>query len=74
MECAKDKFEDTKQIKFDCLILFQTQIWKSENKTSYIVKTAETKFNRTIEFLFSFAPKFCMVKLCFVSNFSSIHH
>ena len=57
MECAKDKFEDTKQIKFDCLILFQTQIWKSENKTSIIVKTAETKFNRTIEFLFSFAPK-----------------
>ena len=28
MECAKDKFEDTKQIKFDCLILFVMQIWK----------------------------------------------
>ena len=45
---VQDIFEDTKEIKFDCLILFQTQIWKSENKTLIIVKAAETKFNGII--------------------------
>ena len=48
MNVVKDIFEDTKEIKFDCLILFQTQIWKSENKTLIIVKAAETKFNGII--------------------------